>query len=175
MDGVPVDEIMQFPPLGPPRDPIVDYNKIASHGLITTLRYVYIPHEESKGMFMVTKVGGVSYEMDYYPPDVSETTDSLPIDRVHVHFHAEDTGGMLYKAKPVGRNGDVGLEWTTLITKEELKGSASEMSTVRDWKPNDVEAYRRIASLEYSTKLFQTFLSEVMLIIKDQAENNLFD
>lgn len=175
MDDVPEYEIRPLPPLGPPRDPIVDYSKLASYGLITTLKYVYIPHEGSKGMFMVTKVGDVPYDMNYYPLDVLEATESFPIDQIHVHFHVEETGEMLYKVKPVGENGDMGLEWTTMITKEELKGSASEMSRVRDWKPKDVEAYRRIATLEGSTKLFQTFLSETMLIIKDQAENNLFD
>ena len=176
MYGVPEYEIVQLPPLGPPMDPIVDYSKIASHGLITTLKYLYNPHEASNEMFMVTKLGGGFYRLNYYPLDVSETAEYyMPIDNIHVHFHVEDTGGMLYKAKPVGHNGDVGLEWSTLITKEELQGNASEMSSVRDWKPNDIGAYRRIAPLADSTKLFQAFLSEVMLIIKDQAENNLFD
>ena len=156
-------------------DPIVDYSKRASHGLISTLKYLYAPHEASKGMFMVSKIGGVLYDLNYYPLDAPETAEYLPIDQIHVHFHVEETGEMLYKVKPVGENGDMGLEWTTMITKEELQGSASEMSPVRDWKPNDIEAYRRVALLKDSTKLFQEFLSEVMLIIKDQAENNLFD
>lgn len=167
MAEVSFGETMVMPiPLGPSKDPIPSDEGLYKNIVKTTDKYAYIPHGE-RGMFMVAKLS--SFDLEFFPLSMLDFLVLVEVDRIHVHVHVSENGDMVYKAKPISASEDEGLEFSTVLKK----GVPYKEDEQTQFKPTDVEAYKKISEFKDSGVIFAKFLKEVMTIINDQIENSM--
>ena len=167
MADVSFGETVMMPlPFGPPMDPLPSDKGLSSNIVKTTDKYAYIPHGEP-GMFMVTKLS--SFDLEFFPLNMLEFRVLVGVDSIHVHVHVKENGDTVYKAKPMSASGDEGPEFSTVL-KKRVPYKEDEQT---QFKPVDVEAYRKISEFKDAGVIFAKFLKEVMTIINDQIENSM--
>jgi hypothetical protein len=167
MDKVTFGETVIMPlPYGPPKDPIERFSGLSSNVVRKTKKYAYLQHGEP-GMFMVSKLD--SFDLEFFPLNMLDFQLLVGVDRIHVHVHVRENGDTVYKVKPVSASEDEGLEFSTVL-KKRLPYKEGDKT---DFRPVDLEAYKKISAFNGADIIFSKFLKEVMIIITDQLENSI--